>query len=345
MGETEAMRPVRVGVLGCASFARRRMLPAFAAADGVQLTAIASRDAGKAESLARRYGCRAVHGYQRLLEDDEVEAVYLPLPAALHAEWAEAALRAGRHVLVEKPMTTHRKRTADLMALAGERGVVLMENMMFVHHSQHAAIRELLADGAIGELRVFRAQFTVPRRPDSDIRYRPELAGGALWDVGVYPVRAAVEFLGPEQSVVGAVLTHGCGFDVDTSGAALLTTPAGAAVDLVFGLDHGYANRYEFCGTDGRIVADRVFTLPADRPPSVTLERDSGAEQLALPCDDQVRNAVDAFVRAVRRGAAPGEQSLRTAGLIDDIRRYARLVGDGRGADARAAAGAGVRRA
>lgn len=187
---------LRIGVIGCAAIARRRMLPAMRAHPGIEIAAVASRDAAKAADTAEQFGCRPVTGYEKLLALDEVQAVYVPLPAALHEQWIEAALAAGKHVLAEKPLTTDPVRTRRLMDLARARGLTLMENVMFVHHSRHAAVKRLVGEGAIGELRAFQASFTIPALPGDDIRYRPELGGGSLYDVGVYPVRAAVHFLG-----------------------------------------------------------------------------------------------------------------------------------------------------
>lgn len=318
--------PVRIGVMGCASIARRRMMPAFHASGEVELTAVASRDAPTAGKYAAEYGCRAVHGYAGLLEDESVDAVYIPLPAALHAEWVEAALRAGRHVLAEKPLTTVRTRTAELLGLARERGLALMENVMFVHHAQHTAVRELVADGAIGELRSLRAEFSIPRQPEDDIRYQPELGGGALWDTAVYPVRAALHLLGPGLRADGATLSQGPDHRVDTGGAAVLSSPGGVIAQLAFGLDHGYRNTYELCGSEGRITVDRVFTPPADHRPVVRLERDSVPRDIRLPADDQVANTVAAFATAVRSGTAPDDAYLQQAALLEDMARLARAA-------------------
>ncbi|GAA2427455.1 Gfo/Idh/MocA family oxidoreductase [Streptomyces macrosporus] len=312
--------PVRIAVLGCADIARRRMLPAFAAGERTELVAVAARDRRRAEETARPYGCRAVEGYTAVLEDESVEAVYVPLPAALHAEWTEAALRAGKHVLAEKPLTTDRHRTGRLLELARERGLALMENVMFVHHPQHAVVRKLLADGTIGELRSLRAEFTVPRRPEDDIRYRPELGGGALWDTGVYPVRAALHYLGSELAVAGAVLTDDPRHGVDVSGAALLSTPDGVTAQLAFGLDHGYRSVCELVGSRGRIVLDRAFTPAADHVPRLRIECGTGSEELCLDPYDQVAGTVEAFAGAVRAGTVPdGHACLRQADLLEEI--------------------------
>ncbi|NLU68536.1 Gfo/Idh/MocA family oxidoreductase [Streptomyces sp. HNM0574] len=323
---------MRFGVLGCAEIARRRMLPAIAAHPDAELAAVAAREAHRAEETARPYGCRAVGGYEALLADPDVEAVYVPLPNALHADWVAAALDAGKHVLAEKPLTLEAERTAALFATARERGLVLRENVMFLRHRQHARVRELLADGALGELRAFRAEFTVPARPEGDIRHSPALGGGALWDTGVYPVRAALHLLGPGLSVVGAVLRQDPRHGVDTAGSALLRTPDGAGVQLAFGIDHGYRSAYELTGELGRLVLDHAFTPPAGHVPRLRLERPGGVEELPLEPDDQVAGTVGAFAAAVRRGAGhrdriEEEESLRQAELLGELARYGAPAG------------------
>ncbi|MFI5621371.1 Gfo/Idh/MocA family protein [Streptomyces sp. NPDC051567] len=319
-------RPVRVGVMGAAGIARRRLLPALASCPGTEVAAVASRSARTAADLARTYGCRAVRGYEPLLDDDDVDAVYIPLPAALHATWVEAALRAGKHVLAEKPLTSSAPSTARLLELARSLGLVLMENVMFVHHPQHAEVRRLVTAGAIGAPRLFHARFTVPRLPPDDIRYRSDLGGGALLDTGVYPVRAALHLLGPGLTVVGAALTRAGGFTVDTSGAALLTTPEGVLAQLSFGLDHGYGSSYELVGSEGRIGLEHAFTPPRDHRPVLRLSRGADTEQIRLPAADQVARTVAAFAQEVRSGRrgtlteARDEVTLLQAGLLDRIR-------------------------
>ncbi|MDI3408201.1 Gfo/Idh/MocA family protein [Streptomyces cavernicola] len=322
-GGTAVSGPVRIGVLGCADIARRRMLPAMAASPEVTLAAVASRDAARARRTAQDFGCAAVHGYEALLRRDDIDAVYLPLPAALHAEWAGAALDAGKHVLAEKPLTTRAASTRELVARAGRAGLALMENVMFVHHAQHAAVRALLDDGALGELRAFQAAFAVPRRPDGDIRLDPALGGGALWDTGVYPVRAALHLLNEPLSVAGAVLARGRGDQVDTSGTALLRTAGGVAVQLSFGLDHSYRSAYEIWGSQGRLTVEPAFTPPAGHAPRIVLQRQGGTEEFVLDPDDQVRHTVEAFAAAVRSGAPADPACVEQADLLDAIREAA----------------------
>ncbi|MGA5467700.1 Gfo/Idh/MocA family protein [Streptomyces arboris] len=327
---------LRVGVLGCASIARRKMLPALASNPSVRLVAVASRTGEKAARFAAPYGCDAVTGYEELLRRTDVDAVYIPLPAALRATWIARALEAGKHVLGEKPLTTTAADARDLVALGGRRGLLLMESFMFLHHSVHRRVTELVAAGRIGEPRSFTAEFTIPPLPADDIRNRPGLGGGALLDLGVYTVRAAQYFCGPGLSVAGAVLMSdppGAGAPpatgpyggVDRAGAALLASDRTTA-QLTFGMAHAYQCRYRICGSEGRLSLDRAFTPPPDLRPVVRIEDKDGTEERTLEADDHFANTVTAFAGTALGGGdltGHGEQILRQADLVERIRRAA----------------------
>ncbi|MEV5614077.1 Gfo/Idh/MocA family oxidoreductase [Streptomyces sp. NPDC052225] len=313
-----------MGVLGCANIAVRRMLPAFTATPGIELAAVASRDPHKAQQVAERFHCRAIHGYAELLELDDIHAIYVPLPAALRPPWVEAALRAGKHVLAEKPISAHHPRTRDLFHLAAARDLVLMENVMFVHHPRHQAVRHLITDGALGELRSFHAAFTIPPLADTDIRYSPQLGGGALMDVGIYPLRAALHILGPELDIIGACLIQGAGRQVETSGAALLRTPAGITAHITFGMEHTYRSTYELQGSEGSLTVDRAFTPPADDIPVITLHRGAKTEHIRLEPHDQVTATAKAFAAAVHTATPPDTgDTLRQSELLHRMNQIA----------------------
>ncbi|MFD8750650.1 Gfo/Idh/MocA family protein [Kitasatospora sp. NPDC059577] len=331
MDQTRSESPaLRVGVLGCSDIAWRRALPALAADPAVDLVAVASRDEAKARRFAGRFGCEAVTGYRVLVDRTDVDALYVPVPAALHEPWVEAALRAGKHVLCEKPLTVDAPATRRLAVLAASLGLVLLENFMFQFHAQHRVVRELLDQGAIGELRGLQAVFTIPALHPEDIRHRLELGGGCLLDVGGYPIRTAQLFLGPGLRVAGAVAVRdpGSGSGVDVSGAALLASAEGVSAQLTYGMAHGYRSAYELAGSEGRIVLDRAYTPPADHRPVLRLETKGGAEEITLPADDQWAELVRAFAGAVR-----GERNLdryteltiRHAELTGEIQRSAGL--------------------
>lgn len=323
---------LRLGVLGCADIAWRRTLPALAGQEQIVLTAVASRSAERAARFAARFGGAAVTGYDRLLERDDIDAVYIPLPAGLHAEWAAAALRAGRHVLVEKPLATGADEALRLVGLAARQGRLLMENFMFLRHSAHAAVDRLVAQGAIGVLRGLHAAFTIPPKPAGDIRRRKDLAGGSLLDMGVYTLRTARRFLGDGLDgragleVTGAMLREDPGLGVDLSGAALLTGAGGTVAQLSFGMEHSYLTRYELRGSEGRLVLDRCFTPPPGLQPVVHVERQDHREELVLPADDQFARVLGEFARTALSGQGferHAQDALEQARLVERVRAAA----------------------
>lgn len=330
MSEPEpASGVLRLGVLGCADFAWRKMLPAIATVPELRITALASRDPAKAARFADRFGGEPVTGYEALLEREDVDAVYVVLPTGLHHRWALRALDAGKHVLAEKSLTTGAEEAAELVAAARDHGLWLVENFLFLHHSQHPAVRERIDAGAIGAPRVFSAAFGVPPRPAGDIRNSPELGGGALLDVGAYTVRAATYFLGPDLTLAGSQLRIDGRTGVDVGGSALFHTPSGVSAELSFGFDSSYRTTYALWGSEGRISVDRAFTPPADLLPSVRWERQDSVQDLVLPADDQYANGARAFAHRVLTGApfdAYGESLVHQAALLEQIRDRAHHV-------------------
>ncbi len=323
------MSTIALAVLGAAEIAERRMFPAVAATPGVRLAVIASRRPYRAVELAARFGAVAVSDYGAVLERDDVDAIYLPLPNALHEPWAERALRAGKHVFVEKPLATTAEAVERLQRLAVERSLVMRENMMFVHHRQHAAMKQLVEEGLIGVPLAYSAEFAVPPRAPGDIRLSPDLGGGALLDSGVYPIRGALLNAGPRLKLAGAVLRMDRRHGVDVGGAALLLSDGGMTIRLEWGHDRPYRCRHEFVGPVGTLAVDRVFTPPTGHVQTALLARSDGTqERIELGADDQFVASLAAFRDAIVTGApdSSSEMSLAQARLVDHIRETARRV-------------------
>ncbi|MDQ1025057.1 NDP-hexose-3-ketoreductase [Streptomyces umbrinus] len=337
--------PIGIGVLGAADIAWRRTVPALRRCPLVRLVAVASRTSDKARAFADRFGCEAVTGYERLLERADVRAVYIPVPNALHEKWADAALRAGKHVLVEKSLTVSAAAATDLARTARERGLAFMENFAFLQHTQHERVRELVADGVIGTPRVFSGSFGIPRADPGLIRYSRELAGGALRETGCYPVRAAQLFLGADIEVLGARLRFEEDGGVDTAGSVLLADGAGVTAQCDFGLDHAYRNTYAIWGSEGRIEVDWAFTPPPRTRPVLRLHRADRREERVLPAADQFLGAVTAFAEACADPMAHESYSVaavRQASLLESIMT---LAGGPEGTARSRAAGPGSRSA
>ncbi|MGW7103656.1 Gfo/Idh/MocA family protein [Streptomyces sp. NPDC054838] len=323
--------PVRLGLLGCGDIAARRTLPALLRTPELTLVAVAARDPARAEAFAQRFGGTAAASYEALLERPDVEAVYLCLPTMLHARWAERALRAGKHVLVEKPLATGAADAERLFRLAGRRSLVLLENFMFLHHATQRTVSGLLASGRLGTVRTVSAAFTIPPRPDGDTRHDPAVGGGALLDNGVYPLRAALRFLGGGLSVAGAVLRRSERYGVDLSGSVLLAASDGAAAHVRFGMEHHYRSWYEVQGSAGTLSVDHVYTTAPEHAPVVRLAVGTDHGELRVPAEDHFESVLRYFAGAVRDGGAPGlpllgEESRRQAALLDEVRGAARHV-------------------
>lgn len=322
-------KPTGIGVLGAADIAWRRTIPAIQRCEALRLVAVASRSAEKAQTFAGRFGCEAVTGYEQLLERDDVQAVYVPLPNALHEEWAEAALRAGKHVLVEKSLTVSADAARSLAATAKAAGLAFMENFAFLHHGQHEEVRKLIADGAIGQPQVFSASLGIPRADPSLIRYSRELAGGTLRENGCYTVRAAQLHLGDDLEVLGARLRTDPDAGVDVAGSVLLADGTGVTAQCDFGLSHSYRNTYAVWGSEGRIELDWAFTPPPETRPLLRLQRADVREERVLPAADQFLGMVTAFAEACADPAGHerhGAEAVRQASLLESVLERASAV-------------------
>ncbi|TDC96751.1 Gfo/Idh/MocA family oxidoreductase [Saccharopolyspora aridisoli] len=315
-------QPVAWGVLGCSAIAERRMLPALHEIGGCDVAGFASRTPARAERFAAEHGGTAM-SYEEVIDSPTIDAVYLSLPNALHFEWARRALRAGKHVLCEKPMTVSAEQTGELVALAAERGLLLRENFAFLHHPQHEVVRELVERGRLGRLRTFSSAFGVPSPRAGDIRYDPELGAGSLLDVGVYPIRAAQLMLGEGLTVAGATLRVDADTGVDMAGHALLVSENGVFADLEFGFQHAYRSRYALWGDAAHLSLERAFTPPATHRPVLRLEEQDHAEEFVLDASHQFRDSLASFAGAVREGRTPEIERSWLRGA----RETARLVG------------------
>jgi predicted dehydrogenase len=306
--------------------AKRLVLPALHASEDFELRAVASRSRAKAQELADLYRCEAVEGYLPLLDHSDLDAVYIPLPTGMHHEWGVKALRRNKHVFMEKPLAHTLEGARELVALARERGLALMENFMFLHHSQHRFVREKIVNGDIGELRVFRSAFGFPLRSPNNIRYKKELGGGALLDVGVYTLRAAQLFLGNDLKVKAASLARGDEhMAVDRFGGAYLVNPKGQLGEVAFGFDNYYQCNYELWGSRGKLVAERAFTAGPGFGPRIVLESQNHRQEFVLLPDNHFANILKSFHSSIVESTFEEQYEAldRQAFLIDQVFQHA----------------------
>jgi predicted dehydrogenase len=249
------VEPVRWGVLSTANI-NRKVLVGVGGSRLVEVAAVASRSSERAAEFACAHGIPRAHGsYEELLADDEVEAVYIPLPNGLHVEWTLAALEAGKHVLCEKPLSARPEEVERCFDAAERAGLVLSEAFMWRHHPQADRLVELVAGGAIGELRLVRAAFSFTLDRSPDVRWDAELEGGALMDVGCYCVSGARLLAGAEPECVQGELVR-APTGVESRFAGILRFPGDVLATFDCGFDLPARDELEAIGSDGSLFLD-----------------------------------------------------------------------------------------
>jgi len=316
---------LRWGILGTARI-NRRLIPAIRAARRSDLMAVASRNRERAEAHALEWDIpRAIEGYQRLLADPAIDAVYIPLPNSEHVKWTLAAVEAGKHVLCEKPLALDPLDVDRIAVAARAHQASVEEGFMYRHEPLTAKVLELVHGGALGAVRAIVSGFTFAQSGAGDVRLNPELGGGALWDIGCYPVTYARLIADRDPKMVfGSAQWTATGVDEEFIG--LLRFPGGTTATIYAGFRAAYRTWLEVLGSDGALTVPNPF-----RPgPLETLE----LERLGAVERIDVHGSAEIFVRQVEHfeasvldGAAPVvslAESRRTAATLSALYASAR---------------------
>jgi predicted dehydrogenase len=270
--------------------------------DLVRILGAASRERARAEAYARAHGLeRAYRSYDELLADPDVDAVYISLPNAFHVEWSIRALRAGKHVLCEKPLTRHPHEAEEAFGVAEQEGRLLMEGFMWRHHAQVRRLQELIAEDAVGRLKLIRAVHSFTADDPRDIRLLTELDGGSLMDVGCYCVHAARQLAGEPERVYGEPVRNAAGVDVRF--AAIMRFPGGVLSQLTSGLDLPEIHELEVVGDSGSLFLDDPWH--GWTAPRIVLRTDRGSEEIGLEPSDPYRLELENLSAAILGEADP----------------------------------------
>jgi xylose dehydrogenase (NAD/NADP) len=285
------MHKLRWGILGTARI-NRRVIPAMRLARRSELVAVGSRDRARAEQYAAEWSIpRAIAGYQTLLDDAGIDAVYIPLPNTDHVPWTLAAIAAGKHVLCEKPLALDPADVDRIAAAAVAAGVVVEEGFMYRHEPMTTRVISLLNDGAVGDVRAVVSGFTFAIGAGANIRMDRALGGGALWDVGCYPVTYAQLIAGHEPKMVfGSAHWSASGVDEEFMGL-LRFDPGAMTANIYAGFRAAYRTWLEIVGTAGSLTVPHPF-----RPgplETLELERNGVVEPIAVPGSPEI------FVREI----------------------------------------------
>jgi D-xylose 1-dehydrogenase (NADP+, D-xylono-1,5-lactone-forming) len=323
---------MRWGILGPGRISRS-FLAGLAGSATEHAVAIGSRALDRAEATARQFGVpRAYGSYEQLLADREIEAVYIGTPNGAHAQWAIAAAQAGRHVLCEKPLGVSRAEVETMFAAAREHGVWLMEAFMYRFHPRTLRLAEIVAAGEIGAPTLVRASFGFAVTDPANVRLSAELAGGALMDVGCYPVNAARMIAGPVRAATATARWQ----NVDVTLAGVLDHTGGALSLVSCSLVSGRHNELEVVGTDGVITVPDAFTPSKDHPSTMLVTRGTDTEEQTFAPVDQYTLEAEGFAALVAAGheaaatlpQMPLIESLDNAATIDTLLATARPPAD-----------------
>ena len=317
---------IRIGILGCANIAIRSIMPSLRLHPDFQIAGVASRSSEKASRVAVQYQCKS-YSYEELINDPNIQAIYIPLPNAMHYQWIKLALQKQKHVLCEKSLGVSVAEVIELSEIANQNEKILMENFQFRFHSQFIELKRLIEANTIGGIRLLRATFSFPPFSDraQNIRYSARLGGGALLDAGAYTTKISSLLIGDELQVVGASLRCDKACDVDIGGSALLVSPAGYQAQIAFGFDSFYQCTVEILGEFGKISTSRIFTAPKDLNPLLKMENQQGSQNIVLGADDHFYNMLTYFSRLILTNDYRKETNgnIIQARLLEDIRHKA----------------------
>lgn len=294
------MAKIRWGILGVAKIATEKVIPAMQRGERTEVVAIASRSKSRADQAAIELGIPSAHGsYDELLADENVDAIYNPLPNHLHVPWSIKALEAGKHVLCEKPIGLSAAEGSQLVD-AGARfpKLKLMEAFMYRHHPQWVATARLVDEGRIGRLTAIQSFFSYFNDDPGNIRNQPDIGGGGIMDIGCYPISLSRWIFAAEPRRVVAAIDRDPNLQVDRTATAILEFANGTA-GFTCSTQLAPYQRVHIAGTDGRIEIEIPFNAPPDRPCRLWLQTNGHIEQIDFDVCDQYTIQGDLFAQAI----------------------------------------------
>ena len=336
---------MRIGIVSPSEIAFRRFMPALEKIENVEfagvaiadlteregyeknkITAVIEKSHNKAKKFVELYGGKIYYSYRELINSKDIDAVYIPLPPALHYKWAKLALENNKHVLIEKPSTISYLETYELVELARKNKRALHENYMFTFHNQITAIEKLLEAGTIGKIRLYRIYFGFPKRSSDDFRYNRELGGGALLDAGGYTIKYAKRILGDTAKIVYAQMNYEEDAEVDIYGSGAMVNDKGSVVQFAYGMDNSYKCELEVWGSKGCLNTGRILTAPDNFEPEIFIKIENDLQVKKVDADDAFKKSILYFMGCIEKESERDREYneiLTQANLITEFRKKA----------------------
>ncbi len=321
---------IRWGIISTANIGRGKVIPAIQQSSNGEVVAVASRDQARAQAFADELGIPQAFGsYQEMIDSGEVDAIYNPLPNDGHAPWSKKCADAGIAILCEKPLTLNAEEAQETIDYIVEKGVLFAEAFMYRFHPQYDAVRQLIADGAIGDIRVINATFTFMNTNPDNIRLVPEMGGGGLMDVGCYCINAMRLLTGEEPDGGQAFARYHADTNVDMSASAVLSFPSGVIGHFDCGMETHRTNMVDIRGTAGRIRLENAFIPEPDEPQVVRFWRgtnDPQYDEMTVEAANQYTLMAEDFADALLNNSPfrfPVQDAVNNMIVIDNLRASA----------------------
>lgn len=312
--------PLRFGIVGAGRITNNFFVPSMAKIPGIELAAVGSQDVKRAQA---QNPARAYDNYDAVLEDPNVDVVYVATHNGAHYEHTMKALKNGKHVLCEKPFALNAQQSEEMVNAAQASGLQLMEAFMYRFHPQIAKAQELVNTGVIGDLRTVEASFSFNLTYPNDVRLVPEWGGGCIFDIGCYCVNFCRTFLGNEPREIRAAGWWDPRHNVDMSVHGVLDYGGGQHGVISCAFDNGFRNHTVLSGTKGTILMNRTF-ISWELPPQLKLEVDNKVEVFEFEPVDVYELEIRDFVAAIRgekKPLLPIDEGLANARILDELRR------------------------
>ena len=320
---------IRWGILSTADIGMSKVTPAIQQAANCEVTAIASRDLARAESAARQLGIEKAYGsYEELLADGDIDALYIPLPNDMHAEWTIKAAEAGKHILCEKPLAMSSDQAQEMIDACDRLGVKLAEAFMYRHHPTWVEATTLVDSGAIGDLQAVQSWFSYYNDDPANIRNRMENGGGAMMDIGCYNVNLSRMMFAGEPSVAASAVRRDPVMGIDIVSSAVLEFPGGGQATFTCSTRAEGYQRVHIIGSTGRIEIEIPFNIPPDRQTRILLTRggdppeNPNTETLVFDPVDQYTIQAELFAKAILEDtdvAVPIADAVANMRVIEEI--------------------------
>ena len=297
---------IRWGVISTANIGKGRVIPAIQQSSNGRVTAVASRSLEKARAFADGLGIPTAYGsYEELIASPEIDAIYIPVPNSEHAQWSIRCAEAGKPTLCEKPLASNAAEAQGMVDAFAQRKVLFAEAFMYRFHPQTERVKQMITDGAVGEIRAMQASFNFVARKEDDIRLNKALVGGSLMDVGCYCINVMRLMAGGEPTEAHSLARMGAQSQVDESFAAVLGFPGGVLGHFDSSLRTHFTHTYEIRGTHGRITVDQGFVMPKDSETLIRYWHGDSYEEIYIPPANSYTLMAEDFAAALINGRAP----------------------------------------